>query len=128
MPRALSESDRSDRVPAWLEPPSDEVPAVLPITKVVASTSNIAVALVGAHVYSTGVELQIELRARRLGEDDAGWERMQDIFFGRAGTPSAPGGEAALMFAVALDNGEEATASSPFRSRQPQASRPRVSR
>jgi hypothetical protein len=117
MRRDLSTPEQADRAPAWWEPPSDEVPAVLPASKVIASTATVAVALVGAHVYTNGVEMQLHLRARRLGEDDAGWERLREVFFGRPGTPEGPGGEQALTYGVVLDGGQEVEASSRFRAR-----------
>ncbi|WP_342001480.1 hypothetical protein MRBLWH7_001873 [Microbacterium sp. LWH7-1.2] len=87
---------------------------MLAVSEVIVSTATFAVALVGAHAYSTGLEVQLQLHARRQDEDDAGWERVREIFFGRPGTPEGPGGNRALTYAVALDGGREVVAFSPF--------------
>ena len=52
MPRDAIAPDTSDGSPAWWDPPSDEVPAVLPISEVIAWTANVAVALVGGQHFT----------------------------------------------------------------------------
>src|SRR5690606_3007654 len=95
-------TDRPDRSPEWWQPPQDHAPAVLPITEVVASTPTVAIALVGAHIYPNGIELQLELRARRREEDDNEWHAVIDAFFARPGTPAGPRSELEATYAVSI--------------------------
>lgn len=69
--------------PAWWEPPQSEAPAVFPLVEIVATTPSAAVAVFGAHVYRSGMELQIERRVRRLRESDAEWDTVIDAFLER---------------------------------------------
>lgn len=117
----VTDPDGADPIPdrweprAWWEAPQDQAPAILPVMGVIASTVNAAVALVGARVYRSGLELQIELRARRREESDTEWDSLIDAFMERPYTPAGPGGAQALTYAVAIDGGAEIVANSLFR-------------
>jgi hypothetical protein len=87
----------------WYAPPQEEVPGILPVAEVVFSTPVTAMAVVGGRVFSNGLELQLELRARRGELDDDEWERVRQALFPRPWSPHARGDERALSLAVALD-------------------------
>jgi hypothetical protein len=58
--------------PSWLESPRNELGAPVPLRLVLARTDRVAVALVGATAYSTGVTFNLATRWRRGGAiDDA---------------------------------------------------------
>lgn len=71
----LPDSNESPRNPSS-EPPFDELPAIVATTALLASTDNVAVALMGARVFSDGVEFLIERRLRRGNMSSADFRRM----------------------------------------------------
>lgn len=71
----------------WYAPPQEEVPGILPVAGVVFSTPVTAMAVVGGRVFSNGLELQLELRARRGELDDDEWERVRQSLFLALGRP-----------------------------------------
>ncbi|MFB2599018.1 hypothetical protein ACEXQE_14600 [Herbiconiux sp. P17] len=68
------------------------------------STESVVIALVGAHVYSDGVELLIDRRLRRGRMPAAEWSRVQAEFTGHwAPSPSAD----RLRWGIALGDGQQ---------------------
>lgn len=104
-----------DRVPstppAWAAgPPENEVPVPVAAHAVLARTADLAVALVGGHVYSTGVELDLVVRRRR---DDAAAPDLFSLVEGyghRHGVNAAPD---RLLLGVELADGSVATNAGP---------------
>lgn len=60
------QSQADERAEQWrrLMPPSNEIPVLLPWAGTLGRSENVAVALVGAHLYSFGVLLYITARGR----------------------------------------------------------------
>jgi hypothetical protein len=79
--------------------PTNEVPVLLPWSTVLARTEDIAVLLLGARLYTTGIEFDISVRAKGPG--------LLDLHSGAAGRPSAGGN--VLCFGVEGTDGFAAT-------------------
>jgi len=65
--------------PVW-QPPDNELPVGVPVAALLARTDDVAVALVGAQVYSSGVSLDVVVSARSVTE-----EISELVFGGRRG-------------------------------------------
>lgn len=98
----------------WWEAPIDEAPAMLPVTRVIASADETAIVLAGVRVFSSGLELLIERVSRRGDRDDEAWAHRTDVFMERPHTPFGPGGEESLRFAIRVDGSEEIKANDRF--------------
>jgi len=92
-------------LPDWAAPPSNILPAVLPLTRVVARNEGVVAALVGAAVYPSGVELRLTVRSQ---------EPMNQRTIHSLLSPYEPGA-GALQVGVLLADGSRA--SHPTRSR-----------
>ncbi|WP_349426180.1 hypothetical protein [Microbacterium sp. LWS13-1.2] len=104
----------------WREPPLDEAPAILPTVEILASTPSVAIAFVGARAYSNGLELQLEMHARRRDEDDKEWERIREAFFSRPGWLLSDAERVqALTIAVSVDGGADVMADALAHARGP---------
>jgi hypothetical protein len=79
--------------------PANEVPVTLPWSAVLARTADLAVLLVGARLYTTGIQLDVSIR----GRGDA----VLDLHPGAIGRPDAKGD--VLCIGVAGANGFAAT-------------------
>ncbi|MFG6501907.1 hypothetical protein [Microbacterium sp. P05] len=109
-PPQYDESPR-DRTP-WWNPPSDEIPAFYPAVERLASTEHVSIALVGAAVYSDGVELQIERRLRRGDLDAEEWQKLAGPFMEHWHSGASPA--ARLRYGVVLGNAEKILDGPPF--------------
>lgn len=101
--------------PEWAQAPEDELPALLPVTEVIATTDRVAIALAGVRVHRMGLELQIERRLRRRGLPAMEWAELTGVFLEHTpfGGPVALAGR--LRFGIAFENGERVLADdSPF--------------
>lgn len=101
--------------PEWAQAPEDELPALLPVTEVIATTDRVAIALVGVRVHRTGLQLQIERRLRRRGLPAIEWAELTGVFMEHTpfGGPVALAGR--LRFGIAFEDGERVLADdSPF--------------
>jgi hypothetical protein len=67
---------------AWWGPPGNELGAPVPLRLVIARTERVAVAVVGAVAYSTGIEFTLDVRRRRAGYDDESIEDFLGATFG----------------------------------------------
>lgn len=95
----------------WWNAPSDEIPALVPVTRVLAVTPHVAISLIGVHVYGDGLELQVYRRLRRgdLGRDE--WSDLTGKF-----TEHWPGGQAGsgrLRYGAELASGDHVIAGQP---------------
>jgi hypothetical protein len=108
-PPELPEPEVEYRRPAWIEPPADIVPGVVPVELVLARTPQRAIGLTGIRAYPTGFACTLHLRLRQIipGEQS---------FFGIFGMFDMleldPAGELAdyyLRFGVGFADGRKAT-------------------
>ncbi len=97
----------------WLNPPVDEIPALHPTSALLAVTSHVAIALIGVHIFSDGVQLRVERRLRRGDLSAREWQEMSATF-----TEHCPTGAAGrrLRYGVELAGGERLLDDSPFTS------------
>jgi hypothetical protein len=54
------------RRPAWIEPPADTVPGVVPVERILARTPQRAIGLTGLRAYPTGFACTLHLRLRQI--------------------------------------------------------------
>ncbi|WP_258724080.1 hypothetical protein [Cellulomonas sp. NS3] len=98
-------------LPAWAAgPPENEVPAPVAVHAVLARTEDVAVALVGGHVYSTGVELDLAVRRRR---DDPAALDLFSLVEGHGHRHRANAAPGRLLLGVELADGSVATNAGP---------------
>jgi len=101
--------------PEWWESPRNELGAPVPLRLVLARTDRVAVALVGATAYSTGVALTLAVRSRRRSatEDvDAFYDDPFGFPFGHPLRRRHQSGELppeTLRFGVQFSDGRKAT-------------------
>lgn len=83
-------------VPPWAAPPSDELPAVVPLGLFLQRSQRMVMAVKGAEVYSTGCLLEVVWTIRRGAESDAEWGAVTERCFNRPsfryGTQGGGGG------------------------------------
>ncbi|REC98126.1 hypothetical protein DEU35_1219 [Microbacterium sp. AG157] len=72
---------RHERQPSF-EPPRDEVPVLFPASEVVGRGDDVVIALMGARVYSDGIEILLDRHLRRGGRDAREWQLAQMDFNG----------------------------------------------
>jgi hypothetical protein len=65
-PPELPEPEVEYRLPAWIEPPADVVPGIVPVELILARTSQRAVGLTGVRAYPNGFGFTLHLRLRAL--------------------------------------------------------------
>lgn len=65
-------------------PPENEVPGAVPWSALLGRSTNVAVALVGARAYSTGIRLEVAVRARHASQPGTQHLLHQDVFGTRA--------------------------------------------
>ncbi|MGV9822968.1 hypothetical protein [Nocardia xishanensis] len=94
-----SQSGSTRANPAPRSKPSNQIPAVLAVERILARTDDLAVALVGARVYRAGVELAIEIFTRRRRVP------VPDMFGG--GHPDAA--KSQLLLGIGFADGRTAT-------------------
>ena len=92
---------------SWWQAPEDELPALLPVSELIATNDHVAIALVGAAVYNDGLQLQVERRLRRNGLPLREWNELCGIFMEHMsfGDPLELGDR--LRFGVVLAGGEK---------------------
>ncbi|SMH27922.1 hypothetical protein SAMN06295885_0072 [Rathayibacter oskolensis] len=86
----------------WRAPPENEVPALFPLSEVLAVAEDVAIIATGVRVYSTGVEFSIERRMRRGGMSEEEWQLAQMGFHGHHGVGS-PG---RMRYGLGLSDGQ----------------------
>lgn len=102
--------------PPWWAAPEDELPALFPVSEVLAKTDHVAILLVGAYVHRVGVELRIERRLRRNGLPAREWNELCATFMEHWPMGSGADPQGRLRFGVVLGDGERVLADdSPFR-------------
>ncbi len=98
----------------WWAPPGDELPALFPVSELLAATGNVAVAVIGVRVYSTGAEFLIERRMRRGSMDVRAWQDAQLGFGGHHHHSGSAGFEGRLRFGMVLGDGQQLVVDSLF--------------
>ena len=91
------------RQPAWLGPPANVLPGVVPVELLIARTDETAVALTGIRAYPTGFGFTVSLRMRRLSF------RQQDPYPFDAFVEGDQVPDAFLRFGVQFADGAKAT-------------------
>jgi hypothetical protein len=86
------------------EPPDNELPVAVPLNVVLARTDDVALALVGATVYSTGVAFDMVVRARSVPEEVGPWG-IDSLLWGHG--PQKPVDR--LLFGVEFSDGSRVT-------------------
>ena len=64
-PPELPEPEVEYRRPAWVEPPADVVPGIVPVELILARTPQRAIGLTGIRAYPTGFGCTLHLRLRQ---------------------------------------------------------------
>jgi hypothetical protein len=102
---------RQPRVPWWTAP-ADEIPVLHPVSQTIAVTPHVAIALIGTHVYSDGVEFRVERRLRRGDLRYREWQELNNVFiaYGHDGVPN----NGRLRYGVRLSDGERVVDGSAF--------------
>jgi hypothetical protein len=96
------------RRPAWVEPPADVVPGIVPVELVLARTPQRAIGLTGIRAYPTGFSCTLHLRLREVIPG----EQSNFGAFNMFGDGVDPAGEFAdyyLCFGVGFADGRKAT-------------------
>jgi hypothetical protein len=96
------------RRPAWIEPPADVVPGIVPVELILARTPQRAIGLTGLRAYPTGFGCTLHLRLR----EDIPGEQSNFGAFNMFGDVVDPAGEFAayyLRFGVGFADGRKAT-------------------
>jgi hypothetical protein len=65
-PPELPEPEVEYRRPAWVEPPADVAPGIVPVELILARTPQRAIGLTGIRAYSTGFGCTLHLRLREV--------------------------------------------------------------
>jgi hypothetical protein len=96
------------RRPAWVEPPPDVVPGIVPVELMLARTPQRAIGLSGVRAYPTGFGCTLHLRLR---EDIAGEQSNFGVFnmFGDGVDPAGEFADYYLRFGVGFADGRKAT-------------------
>lgn len=92
-----------ERMPSF-EPPRDELPALFAASEIVGRAEDVVIALLGARVFSDGVELLVDRHLRRGNRDERAWQLAQMDFAGHWGQSSR--GPERLRWGLVLGNGE----------------------
>lgn len=106
------EETESRQLP-WWSAPEDEMPAMFPVSAVLASTDHVAIALIGAAVYRDGVEFRVERRLRRNGLPMREWNELCATFMEHALWGGRSAQEGRLRFGLVLGDGERVLADTP---------------
>jgi hypothetical protein len=107
-PPELPEPEVEHRRPAWIEPPPDVVPGIVPVELILARTPQRAIGLTGIRAYPVGFACTLHLRLRQIipGEQSFFGIGMFDML------ELDPAGELAdyyLRFGVGFADGRKAT-------------------
>ena len=96
------------RRPAWVEPPVDVVPGIVPVELILARTPQRAIGLSGIRAYPTGFGWTLHLRLR---EDIPGEQSNFGVFnmFGDGVDPAGEFADYYLRFGVGFADGRKAT-------------------
>ena len=99
--------------PVWAGPPSDELPAVVPLGQFLHRSERMIMAVKSVDVFSNGCLIEVVWSVRRSSETESQWSVVTDQCFNRGGyrLDSETGRGGALRFGVALPDGRKTTTS-----------------
>lgn len=106
------EEEVEEARPRWWDAPEDELPTLLPVSELLATTDHVAVALTAVAVYSDGVEFRVDRRLRRNGLSVAEWNELCSTFMEYMPFGGPSGSEGRLRFGIVLGDGEKVLADS----------------
>jgi hypothetical protein len=106
--------EADSRQPPWWAAPENELPALFPVSELIAVTDYVAIALVGAFVYRDGIELRIERRLRRTGLPFGEWNELCATFMEHWPMGGRSDQQGRLRFGLILGDGERVVLDSPF--------------
>lgn len=86
----------------WVRPPSDELPAVLPVGRFLWHGGDAVVGVSHLEAYSTGCSVQVRWMLRRGSKTDGDWDALLDRWMGQ----DRHSGEV-LRFGVGLPDGQK---------------------
>jgi hypothetical protein len=86
-------------------PPENEIPVALPLSVLLARTADVALALVGLRVHTTGLAFDLAVRCRARGAVDG--RDLGELFFGRRPDASA------FLLGLELADGRRITSAAP---------------
>lgn len=99
----------------WWGTPEDELPALLPVSELIAVNEHLAISLVAAAVYSDGVEFRIDRRLRRNGLPMTEWNELCSTFMEYMAFGGFTDVAGRLRFGLVLGDGKKVLADeSPF--------------
>ncbi|HWV50434.1 MAG TPA: hypothetical protein VN035_13345 [Microbacterium sp.] len=101
------DDDMESNSPRWWAPPEDEVPALAPVSEILAITDHVAIALIGAAVFRDGVEFRVERRLRRHGLASAEWNELCATFMEHHPWGGPSGAQGRLRFGLVLGDGQK---------------------
>jgi hypothetical protein len=81
-PRPEPAQEPEPVLPPWFGPPQTVLGVAVPIHRILARTDPVVAALVGMVAYPTGCTFELDLAARRTGQDMAAWDTWNAAFFG----------------------------------------------
>lgn len=93
--------------PRWWDSPDDELPALLPVSELLASTDHVAIALSAVAVYREGVEFRIDRRLRRNGLSLREWNELCSTFMEHMTFGGPVDLEGRFRFGLVLGDGEK---------------------
>lgn len=96
--------------PSWWQAPEDELPALLPVSELLAVTDRVAIALVGVAVHREGVMFRVERRLRRNGLPLREWNELCGAFMEHMPFGDRVDVAGRLRFGVVLADGEKVVA------------------
>ena len=108
MHASSTDDGASARWPVWMGPPENEAPGALAVGAVLLRSDDAAVLLVGASVFTTGLELRLAVRVRRDPRDAEGAPVPLFELVDRHGGRRAPA-PGRLLLGVELADGRVAT-------------------
>jgi len=88
-----------------MNPPENEIPAAVPANSLLARTDNVAIALVGAHAYTTGLRFDLVIRLRHEPRGPLAY-RVFDLL---GSHPALDGSEERLLLGVEFADGRTVT-------------------
>lgn len=107
----MPEPEESEQnYPRWWASPDDELPALLPVSELIAVTDHVAVALVAIAVYGDGVEFRVGRHLRRGGLSATDWNELCSVFMEHMPFSTPTGTSGRLRFGVVLGDGEKVIA------------------
>jgi hypothetical protein len=108
-PPELPEPEVEYRRPAWIEPPADVVPGIVPVELFLARTPQRAIGLTGIRAYPTGFACTLHLRLRQIIPGEQSFFGIFGMFDMLELDPAGEFADYYLRFRVGFADGRKAT-------------------